>query len=362
MPRPPAKTSIYRLADRDLTVRVLEPPLREYAERIQYWWRDVRAMLVSGELAETSLDRFFVGELDGEYVGSMTYATPRDTRDLAILGMVWTRPDRRRQGIATALLLRVLTDFRAGGGVAMYLCTNDPHAFQLYHKAGFRPLVGDGMRYLAPESEAFDETFYAHTGPATVRPGTWGDLARVSALYNQPEPDWLIKDYPRGVYRDIRYERHYIQVWKPASQGRGTVLLLETGQKRVVGIASLIEGDNYYEQHVQTLDFWACPAYLHQIPDLLAALGERASDSSAEIVQAYVAETDTVKRDLLLACGFQREARLRDRLRAGDRRVDLLVFCRSLGQQCPPSRPASSYYGARPAFQEAPGQPDNGGE
>lgn len=362
MPRSPGETSIHRLADQDLTVRVLEPPFGEDADRVQYWWRDVRAMLVSGELAETSLDRFIVGELDGDCVGSMPYGTPRDTRDLAVLGMVWTRPDQRRKGIATALLQRALADFRTGGGIAMYLCTNNPHAFQLYHKAGFRPLIGDGMRYLAPGHEDFDETFFSYTGPATVRPGTWGDLARVSALYNQPEPRWLVKDYGRGVYRDIRYERHYIQVWKPASQGRGTVLLLETEQRRVVGIASLVETNNYYEQHVQTLDFWACPAYLHQIPDLLAALIEHASKGNAEIVQAYVADTDTDKGDMLLACGFQREARLRDRLRAGDRRIDLLVYSRSLGERRPPSRPASSYYGARPAFQDVPGQPDNGGD
>lgn len=291
----------------------------------------------------------------------MTYATPRDTHDLAILGHVWTRPDQRRQGIATALIRRALAEFRQEGGRAMYLCTDNPHAFRLYYKAGFRPLIGDGMRYLAPGQEDFDGTYFAYTGPARVRPGTWGDLARVSALYNQPAPRWLIKDYPRGVYRDIRYERHYIEVWKPASEGRGTVLLLETGEKRVVGIASLAESGTYREQHVQTLDFWACPAYLRQIPDLLAALVELASSGNAEVVQAYVADVDTGKQDLLCACGFRQEARLHGRLRARDRRVDLLVYSRSLGQRCPPSRPASSYYGARPAFQEAPDQPGSEG-
>ena len=343
----------HRLGNQTLTIRILEPPLDQfgYAEKIEYWWRDVRSPVLSGELSETSLDRFIVGELDGEYVGSMTCGTPRDTRDVAILGMVWVRPDQRRKGIATLLLERTIATFRAGGGMAMYLCTVNPHAYRLYYNAGFRPLIGDGMRYLAPGHEDFDRTYFSFAGPTTVRPGVWGDLARVSALHNQTTPDWLIKDYPRHVYRDMRYERHYIQLWKPAGEGRGDVLVLENQSKRVVGIASLVPVDTYYEQHVQVLEFWACPAYTHQIPNLLADLVERAREGSAEILQAYIADVDAEKQEILQTCGFRQEARLCERLRVGDQRIDLLVYSRSLERRCPPARPASAYYGARPAFQ-----------
>ena len=337
-----------------LVVRVLGPPLGEYAERIEYWWRGMRASLLAGELVETSLDRFIVGELDGEYVGSMTYATPRDTRDVAILGMVWTRPDQRQKGIATALLDHTLADFRAGGGMAVYLCTVNPHAFRLYHKAGFRSLVGDGMRYLAPGHKDFDRFYFAYAGPAAVRPGVWGDLARVSALYNQPHPDWLIKDYPRRVFGDMRYERHYIDIWKPANEGRGTVRVLENPSQRVVGVASLVEVDSYYEQHVQVLDFWACPAYVDQVPDLLEGIVATAAGGNAEILQAFVADVDREKQELLRAGGFCEGARLPQRLRVGDRRVDLLIYTRTFHRWLPPAHPVAAYYGARPSFQDLP--------
>jgi GNAT superfamily N-acetyltransferase len=334
----------------ELVVRTLEPPLVGYTDRVEYWWRDVRDQLVNGELAETSVDRFFVAELNGAYVGSMTYCTPRDTRDLAVLGMVWTRPDQRRKGIGQIVLEEALADFRAGGGIAMYLCTTNPVAASLYAKGGFVPHIGDGMRYLAPGHGDFDRTFFADNGPATIRPGTWGDLARVSALYNQGEPDWLVKDYPRRVFRDMRYEGHYIRVWRPASLGRGTVLVLENRLKRVVGIASLVEVDSYYEQHTQILDFWACPAYLRQVPDLLAAIVSRAEAGSPEILQAYVAAVDREKREILAAGGFREEARLRNRLRLADQCCDLLVYSRSLGRETEPAHLPSDYYGARPAF------------
>jgi hypothetical protein len=71
-----------------MTITVLEPPLGPWADRIEYWWRDVRAPLVAGELAATSLDRFVVGQIEGSYVGSMSYSTHRDRRDVAVLEMV----------------------------------------------------------------------------------------------------------------------------------------------------------------------------------------------------------------------------------------------------------------------------------
>jgi GNAT superfamily N-acetyltransferase len=339
-----------RLTDgQTMTVTVLEPPLGRWADRVEYWWRDVRASMVAGDLAETSQDRFVLGEIEGTYAGSMCYATHRDRPEVAVLEMVWTHPAHRRKGVARALLRRVLDDFRALGGVAMYLCTVNPAAFALYASEGFRPLVGDGMRYLAPGHEPFEASYFADAGPATIRPAVWGDLAGVAALYNQAEPDWLVKDYPRRVFRDVRYESHFIRVWKPAADGRGTALVLESPAGRVVGLASAVEVDSYVEQHVQAVDFWGCPAYLGQLGQLLAALVEAAAAGSAEILEARVAEVDLAKRRLLEGAGFRQEARLGGRLRLGDGRGDLLVYSRALGGPRPPAHPPGAYYGGRPA-------------
>jgi GNAT superfamily N-acetyltransferase len=353
--------AVYPLAGGErLTVDVLEPPLGEYAGRIEYWWRDVRTPLLEGALAATSRDRFVVGLVDGVYAGSMTYATARAGGDVAVLGMVWTREDQRRKGIARTLLSHTLADFRAGGGAAMHLCTTNPHAFALYAQAGFRPLTGDGMRYLAPGHEDFDRTYFAAAGPAAVRDATWGDLAGVVALYNHPHPDWLVKDYhaPRRVMRDVRYESHYLRVWKPASEGRGCVLVLENPLRRVVGIASAVETESFHEQHVHLVDCWACPAYLDALPALLDALARRAAAGGAEVVQAYLAAGDGPKLAAFAAAGFGVEARLRDRLLAdegGTGRVDLLVVSRFLGPRTARLRPTGSYYGGRGAIHRRPG-------
>ncbi len=346
--------SIYPLKDGSLLrVRVLEPPLGELADRFEYWWRDVRAPLLAGELAGTSLDRFVIGEIDDVYAGSMMYCMPRDTRDLALLEMVWTHPEYRRRGIARVLLRHALADFRSMGGVAISLCTTNPAAYAMYLREGFRPLLGDGMRYVAPPHDPgrFDADYFADHGPARIRPGVWGDVARVSTLYNLPEPDWLIKDYPRRVFRDMRYESHYLRVWKPVHDGHGLVLVLENPLRRVVGIASVVEVDSFYEQHVATIDFWCCPAYRGQMPALLTAAVQQASERGAEIMQATIADCDLEKQHLLQATGFNEAARLRGRLRVGDCLHDLLLYEIRFSPTYPPIHPLSGYYGARQSFQ-----------
>jgi len=348
------RRSIHPLKDgSQLHVRVLEPPLGEIADQIEYWWRDVRAPLLAGELAETSIDRFVIGEIDGVYAGSLMYCTPRDTRDLALLEMVWTHPDYRRRGIASVLLRHALADFRDMGGMAISLCTTNPAAYAMYRQEGFRPLIGDGLRYVAPPHDpgTFDREYFADHGPARIRPGTWGDIARVSTLYNQPQPDWLIKDYPRRVFRDMRYESHYVRVWKAVRDGRGLALVLENPLRRVVGIVSLLEVDSFYEQHVATLDFWCCAAYRHQMPELLATAVQQANAQGAEIVQAYLADCDLEKQHLLQAIGFTESARLRNRLRAEDRRHDLLIYDVHSSPRDHPRHSLNEYYGARQPFQ-----------
>lgn len=197
----------------------------------------------------------------------------------------------------------------------------------------------------------------AAAGPARVRAATWGDLARVSALYNQPTLDWLIKDYPRRVFRDQRYEGHFRQGWLAARAGRGHTLVLENPLRRIVGISCAIEGESFFEQHVLTFDCWACPAYLPQLPDLIAALVEQAATGATEVIQTWVAASDGERQSLLSSAGFREEARLANCLRLGNDRDDLLVYALSLNRRMPPARPPSAYYGARPAFRdtESPG-------
>ena len=69
------------------------------------------------------------------------------------------------------------------------------------------------------------------------------------------------------------------------------------------------------------------------------------------LLQAWIAECDQEKRQLLESAGFSETARLRERLRDGNQRFDLIIYERQLSPREQPGHSLASYYGARPAFQ-----------
>ncbi len=336
----------------DLTIRVLEPPLSGYDGKVDCWWADIRKELLGGLLRPWLLTPYLVGEIGGEVAGYMSYHTPADTRDVGLVEFVQTAEKHRQKGVASALLARLIECFRADGGLALYLCTANPHAGSLYEKHGFRYHIGDGMRYLAPDAQDFDGTYLAYDGAAHIRDATWGDLPRAAVLYNHPEPRWVIKDYLTRTFHQTRFESHFVKLLKRVEGQKGACVVLENAQKRVVGVAALERQDTFYEQHVATLSFRVCPGYFAQVPDLIDAASKRAGELSIGILQVHVADCDHDQKALVKAAGFSEEARLRNRLRDGQEGVDLLVYTMSLPGPIRPLRGKGDYYGGRKPWQE----------
>ena len=119
-----------------LVTKTLHPPLDDYASRVGCWG-DIRDDLLNGKLVEWLFTPYFVGEIDGEVVGSMSYYAPTDTRDVGVVEFVQTAEEHRSKGIASALMDCLIRRFRVDDGVALYLCTTNPIAGSLYEKHGF---------------------------------------------------------------------------------------------------------------------------------------------------------------------------------------------------------------------------------
>jgi GNAT superfamily N-acetyltransferase len=349
-------TAILRTGER-LTIHMLEPPLGPYASQVGCW-SDIRDELPGGKLTTWLFTPYFVGEINGEVAGSMSYYTPTDTRDVGVVEFVQTAERHRRKGIASALMARLLERFQVEGGLALDLCTTNPHAGALYEKHGFWYLVGDGMRYRAPAAPEFDTTYLAFAGAARIRTATWADLPRAAMLYNHPEPRWLVKEYLTRVFRDMRFESHFVRLMRRIEQQRGAFLVLENPQRRVVGTAVFERLDSFAEQHVATLSFRVCPAYRTQAAELLEAAAQHAAELSIHCLQVFSAAGDEDQQELLAAAGFTIEACLRERLRDGDRSEatqgwrDMLVFSRTMPGAGRPVRDPGDYYGARRDWQE----------
>ena len=176
----------------ELVIRVMEPPLLGYAKSIEgselldWCWPQIREEMLAGEMREWLFAPYSVGELNGKLVASMCYYAPEDTRDVGVVEFVETVEEQRGKGIASALMARLIDQFRADRGLALYLCTDNPIAGTLYENHGFSYLVGDGMRYLAPGAQDFDTTYLAFGGKARIRDATWADPPADLGLVQPP--------------------------------------------------------------------------------------------------------------------------------------------------------------------------------
>ena len=334
----------------ELVVKVVLPPLHEYAERVDCW-ADVREQVLEGELSSWLYTPYFIGEIEGEVAGSMSYFIAADAGAVGLVEFVTTAEHHRRKGVASVLLDRLITHFRARGGQVLYLCTTNPVAGTLYEKLGFRYFVGDGMRYLVGDADLFDASYLAHCGPARLRDATWADLPGASLLFNHPEPGWLVKDYHTRCFRDTRFESHFVYWMQHASGNEGATVALENPAGRLVGAAALVRESTYFEQHVATLSFRVCPAYMDQGPEMLEAASAKAAELGIGILQVRVADCDEGQKELLQAAGFREEARLQRRLRHTDGWLDLLVYCRQVVEDPPAMSAQEEYYGSRKTWQ-----------
>ena len=237
----------------------------------------------------------------------------------------------------------------------LYLPTSNPVASQLYMGAGFLHHVGDGMRYLTPGNEDFDDTYLGHEGEATVRPATWGDLSWFALLHNNTRLDWVVRYYlpfsDWKVFNGVRFLGHFRRLLMDAESGRGHLAVMEDVRNRVVAVASLAEVPSYHEQHIKVLNFIAAPAYFDQSVDIVETIVADSISTGTEVVHTYLAESDQAKGDVLDRAGFREEGRLVDGLALDDeRRIDLLIYARHLSRPVRLRRRSSEYYGGRPAY------------
>ena len=100
-----------------MVVKVLEPPLGEYGDKVGAW-RDLREDLLSGELEEWLVAPYFVGEIGGEVVGSMAYYAGVGRPEVGLVEFVQTAEAHRRKGGSSALMEELVKDFRGRGGMA----------------------------------------------------------------------------------------------------------------------------------------------------------------------------------------------------------------------------------------------------
>lgn len=308
-----------------MTIRLMEPPQEDVARRLLHFLehkdddsaRGIRQR-VQGMYADHCVDRYFIGEVDGEIVGHAWYGLPRDRVGGDILdppswgignfGHVYTEPSWRGQGIASEIV-RVLVDhFDTEPTGKCMLCTASAQSGRIYRQFGFEfipPTAESGaMGYVKGETFAeLEQRYFAPGLPVRVVRGHIGhrhDLDRMMDF----SPAWIEARKRWHCTFINRTVPTYISALHQVEDGRGLITVLQTDAGSIVGYAHALNLGSRFEEHLLTLDFAVHPHYLGQAGMLLDETVSLARERTAAPVHAFVAACDERKLAALQAAGF----------------------------------------------------------
>lgn len=250
----------------------------------------------------------YVATVDGEIAGtSMLWVSRRDPK-LCEFGLPATAPKFRRRGIGQALFDRPVEDFRAMGGEAIFLGTNQVPAERVYRRAGYSKLVGSiaQVRVLSGDSpEAYFVDYFRGLGPATVHPGDASDRTPSVPLVHSPH-DWQVMDCNAPAL-----SKRYFTHRSYAGQCGKFIDMLDSPEsiffaaragdlQKVVGLstARMLDGG------VCSVDAFTHRYYEDSWHDLIEAAMEWGRQRGAETLQTTLSEEDYEKRRLFEGTGF----------------------------------------------------------
>lgn len=323
-----------------MSIRMFEPPQEDYARRLMYFLRhkdddSARGIRqrVLGQYVEHCLDRYFVGEVDGQIVGQAWYGLPRQGTGVGNFGHVYTDPAWRGQGVAGEITRVLVEHFNAEPTGVCLLCTASEQSGRIYRRFGFEfipPTNNSGsMGLIKPEVAGsfaeLDERYFAPGQEVSVREGHIGhrhDIDRLldfSAPWIEARQRWHFVMLASRVPTFIS-ALHYVE------DNRGLITVLQTASGNVVGYAFALNLGSRYEKTLKTFDFVLHPHYLHEAPRLIEETAQRVAGP----VHAAVAVCDEKKLAALLQAGFVEVQRLEAAFHRGEGRHDVLLLKRDV--------------------------------
>lgn len=283
----------------------------------QDWLEPMREALQTG--LEGLTMNFYECTLGEQVVGNITVLESLD-RPVGLLQHVFTLPEHRRKGVASALMEAIRQDFRIRGGRAMYLGTGyQSPPFWIYHGYGFRPIGETGhMRWLV--EDGFLDKYFA-PGPVRVRDTRWGDWPLMEALYATVE-GWTLRSLSQRLYGQSNYEGPFVALMGALAKGRvkqSKVMVKQDGA--IVGHAA-VWAQPEYPGEPWLLEFFVHPSFHERAGELLGSIFV----TPGHKLQA-VADSDAWDRHRALReIGMWREACLRRQFLWQGRWLDLHYY------------------------------------
>ena len=321
----------------------IETPIEESLanELVDFWERifsglddDYRRVFTGAECQENR-SLIYVARIGTQLAGTCFLTIGRSSTCLGGLGGVAVAPELRRKGIASYLCERARNAFRAQGGEALFLGTVNPAAAHVYHRLGWRKLVGTNvMAWITSgdSPEAFLVNYYKEARPVSVVTGSSACRIPMIPLLLSPH-DWqrldtnvdllstryAIQNSCMGLYP--RYEAL-------SREGRGMWFAAHTDQGRLVALSTVqLRGSSQAQ-----VDGFAHQNYLGYWQEMVQAVLHWAAERGARTGQALVSIEDEDKQRRFESLGFRKASQgdefgLKGRLVASVRLEKPLLNC-----------------------------------
>ncbi len=327
-----------------LTVKCIEPPEAEYADKLSYFFRYKRddtlrniTERVRGCRAADSIDRYFVGELGGKIASLVWYGLPRIGFGVGNFGNTQTAPEHRRKGIMKILMKFLVEDFRAGRGVALFCSSGKMTAEKIYEPFGFefvsRNSSGGGRmmnlkKEYAGSLEELEELYFEKGCELSVRRGNSAD----HFIFDRFMPNTRGFRSLSGRWHSVflcSQVKNYIDALFRAEDGFGELLTAEIPGGRAVGYAFILFIGSPAERKCAAADFFIHPSYLSTAGEFLGRALSEAAGRGIGDVRTYVNSGDKEKLCIFRGCGFTEEFRLADYCSEDGKDSDVIGLRRS---------------------------------
>ena len=160
--------------------------------------------------------RFYLLHRDGSPFANMLSAT---RHVVGHFGRVYTRPEDRRKGAASALMRHLMEDFRRRKGRALFLGTGyDSAPFHIYQAEGFRGLEPESglMDYYVGSGETFRREWFS-IGPVEVGAVSWENWPTSAPLFTGPFPG-TVRMAPLGMFGRVSTESGWLHLDLPGDR------------------------------------------------------------------------------------------------------------------------------------------------
>ncbi len=316
-----------------MEVYLLTTPADGYTEKLCHflehkgpvYFRDIQQRLL-GNYASVCIDKYFIGEIEGEIAGQIYYGYPVDGTGIGNFGHVYTEPRHRKKGISKELMPFVMEDFYKSPARALLCSTGTPWVAKIYFEYGFQPVVPGAdsgplvlfNKGVAGDFDGFSQEYFTAGSSIRTKLGSMKecfdadkmlacDLGRRNIEWRRVGMASCVNDYRGAVFMQ--------------EDGQGIVTVATSEYGSLVGWGFFLNTGSVHESSSKVFDFIMHPNYESQTREFIGRSLAIAEEEGIGRSVAYCISLEDEKIGLLKDSGFKQVA-------------DIADYCNIDGSQC----------------------------